>query len=100
MTTMRGMFLLCHSGALELRAVPESASEFAALPPGKDTQSGLPARGGWRQPVPFLRVRMHSRRFYDVTERLLSCPALASCLAYPSASTPDRPVQVKRNVCA
>ena len=44
-------------GTQELRQVPESASELAALSPGKGMRSGLPARGWWRQPVAFINRR-------------------------------------------
>jgi hypothetical protein len=45
-------------GTRELREVPESAAELAALSPGKGIRSGLPARGWWRQPVPFIPARL------------------------------------------
>ena len=47
-------------GTRELRQVPESASELAALSPGKGMRSGLPARGWWRQPVPFIRATLRA----------------------------------------
>jgi hypothetical protein len=41
-------------GTRELREVPETAAELAALSPGKGIRSGLPARGWWRQPQPYV----------------------------------------------
>ena len=41
-------------GTRELRDVPETPAELAATP-GVGITSGLPARGWWRQPVPFIR---------------------------------------------
>ena len=42
-------------GTCEVREVPESAAEVARLMPGTTMRSGLPTRGWWRQPVPFVR---------------------------------------------
>ena len=44
-------------GTCEVREVPESAAEVARLMPGTTMRSGLPARGWWRQPVPFTPAR-------------------------------------------
>lgn len=41
-------------GTREVREVPETAAEAARFMPGHTMRSGLPARGWWRQPVPFL----------------------------------------------
>jgi hypothetical protein len=44
-------------GTRELRSVPDTLAEMACTP-GAGFRSGLPARGWWRQPEPFIAERL------------------------------------------
>ena len=44
-------------GTRELRNVPETLAEMACTP-GAGFRSGLPARGWWRQPRPYMGERL------------------------------------------
>jgi hypothetical protein len=45
-------------GSREVREVPETDAEVARSMPGTTMRSGLPARGWWRQPRPFIPERL------------------------------------------